>query len=85
MYTLVDLCESVCVHVYPYMIMCIFPICMCSFGGFGDFCLNYLFKFEVGHILLTGEHSLAIYSILSTNNKGAMRMCNNGIMMHVAV
>ena len=37
MYILVDLCRSICIHIYPYMIVCIFPICMHPFGGFGDF------------------------------------------------
>ena len=71
-------CGSVCVPVYPYMFMCIFPILYALLWWFWRFCLNYLFKFGVGHILLAGEHPLLFYSILSTNNKGAMRMCDNG-------
>ena len=69
-------CGSVCVPVYPYMFVCIFPILYALLWWFRRFCLNYLLKFGVGHILLAGELPLLFYSILSTNNKGAMRMCD---------
>ena len=73
-------CASVCVPVYPYMFVCIFPVLYVLLWWFWRFCLNYLFfKFEVGHILLAGEHPLLFYSILSTNNKGAMHMCDSAM------
>ena len=82
-YALVDpggsmwVCMCPCLSLY----VCVyFPHFVCvTLVVFWRFCLNYSFKFGVGHILLAGEHPLLFYSILSTNNKGAMCMCDNGV------
>ena len=42
-YTLVGPHGSLYVHIYPYMTMHIFFICIHSFGGFRDFVHIYLF------------------------------------------
>ena len=37
---------SWCIHVYSYVTMCIFLMCIHSFGGFRDFCAHFIcFKF----------------------------------------